>query len=224
MPLSEYPIVCIDTETFGLRRNTQPIWEVAAIWPDGGQNLWQLDWSHRGEEPELLQDILADAHPFALEMNGYLGRFGVDPKLDDVSYRVCTPFEFIIQFSMQLKVVESDFGAKAHLAGAVVSFDEERIRELYDVHTNTPEGEDINYPWHYHLIDVESMLLDRYAMLVSTRQLVDGNEDGPSTLPIPYKAIQLAEAFDIEPTPDEERHTALGDARWVKRVLEALLP
>lgn len=212
MPLSEYPIVCIDTETFGLRRNTQPIWEVAAIWPDGGQNLWQLDWSHRGEEPELLQDILADAHPFALEMNGYLGRFGVDPKLDDVSYRVCTPFEFIIQFSMQLKVVESDFGAKAHLAGAVVSFDEERIRELYDVHTNTPEGEDINYPWHYHLIDVESMLLDRYATL-------EGKV--PS---IPYKAIQLAEAFDIEPTPDEERHTALGDARWVKRVLEALLP
>jgi hypothetical protein len=212
MPLSEYPIVCIDTETFGLRRNTQPIWEVAAVWPDGGQNLWQLDWSHRGEEPELLQDILADAHPFALEMNGYLGRFGVDPKLDDVSYRVCTPFEFIIQFSMQLKVVESDFGAKAHLAGAVVSFDEERIRELYDVHTNTPEGEDINYPWHYHLIDVESMLLDRYATL-------EGKV--PS---IPYKAIQLAEAFDIEPTPDEERHTALGDARWVKRVLETLLP
>ena len=66
MPLSEYPIVCIDTETFGLRRNTQPIWEVAAVWPDGGQNLWQLDWSHRGEQPELLQDILADAHPFAL--------------------------------------------------------------------------------------------------------------------------------------------------------------
>jgi len=212
MPLSEYPIVCIDTETFGLRRNTQPIWEVAAIWPDGGQNLWQLDWSHRGEQPELLQDILADAHPFALEMNGYLGRFGVDPKLDDVSYRVCTPFEFIIQFSTQLKVVESDFGAKAHLAGAVVSFDEERIRELYDAHTNTPEGEDIDYPWHYHLIDVESMLLDRYATL-------EGKV--PS---IPYKAIQLAEAFDIEPTPDEERHTALGDARWVKRVLEALLP
>ena len=51
MPLSEYPIVCIDTETFGLRRNTQPIWEVAAIWPDGGQDLWQLDWSHRGEQP-----------------------------------------------------------------------------------------------------------------------------------------------------------------------------
>ena len=212
MPLSEYPIVCIDTETFGLRRNTQPIWEVAAVWPDGGQNLWQLDWSHRGEEPELLQDILADAHPFALEMNGYLGRFGVDPNLDDVSYRVCTPFEFIVQFSMQLKVVESDFGAKAHLAGAVVSFDEERIRELYDAHTNTPEGEDIDYPWHYHLIDVESMLLDRYATL-------EGKV--PS---IPYKAIQLAEAFDIEPTPDEERHTALGDARWVKRVLEALLP
>ena len=212
MPLSEYPIVCIDTETFGLRRNTQPIWEVAAIWPDGGQNLWQLDWSHRGEQPELLQDILADAHPFALEMNGYLGRFGVDPKLDDVSYRVCTPFEFIIQFSTQLKVVESDFGAKAHLAGAVVSFDEERIRELCDAHTNTPEGEDIDYPWHYHLIDVESMLLDRYATL-------EGKV--PS---IPYKAIQLAEAFDIEPTPDEERHTALEDARWVKRVLEALLP
>ena len=145
-------------------------------------------------------------------MNGYLGRFGVDPKLDDVSYRVCTPFEFIIQFSTQLKVVESDFGAKAHLAGAVVSFDEERIRELYDAHTNTPEGEDIDYPWHYHLIDVESMLLDRYATL-------EGKV--PS---IPYKAIQLAEAFDIEPTPDEERHTALGDARWVKRVLEALLP
>ncbi len=222
MPLSEYPIVCIDTETFGLRRNTQPIWEVAAIWPDGGQNLWQLDWSHRGEQPELLQDILADAHPFALEMNGYLGRFGVDPKLDDVSYRVCTPFEFLAQFSMQLKVVEADMGAKVHLAGAVVSFDEERIRELYDVHTSTPEGEDIDYPWHYHLIDVESMLLDRYAQLSQTLHGDVLTDDMPLTFP--YKAVDLAEKFGIEVTPDEERHTALGDARWVKRVLEALLP
>jgi DNA polymerase III epsilon subunit-like protein len=61
--------------------------------------------------------------------------------------------------------------------------------------------------WDYHLLDVESMAL---GYLAATRP------DKP--IVYPWTSKHLTDALGVEPPSDDERHTALGDALWAKRM------
>lgn len=95
-----------------------------------------------------------------------------------------------------------------HLVGAVPSFDEERLRRLYYRLHGVPE----RYPWHYHLIDVEALAVG----------YLRGTTPGwqPS---LPWKSDDLTARLGLRPVPEDERHTALGDARWAKRIYERIM-
>jgi hypothetical protein len=91
----------------------------------------------------------------------------------------------------------------AHIVGAVPNFDTETLAPLLREHGLTPA-------WHYHLIDIENLAVGYLA--------ARGQRFHP-----PYRSDELTEALGLDPTPPDERHTALGDARWAQRVYDAVM-
>lgn len=100
----------------------------------------------------------------------------------------------------------------AHLVGAVPSFDEERLRKLLRAHGECPT-------WHYHLIDVEAMAV---GYLHGALEESDGDRQFPRPS-LPWRSDDLSRECGVDPPGEDERHTALGDARWAWRWYRALV-
>ncbi|HEV2071061.1 MAG TPA: hypothetical protein VGR26_14825 [Acidimicrobiales bacterium] len=117
----------VDTETTGLDPVRHQVWEVGLIlrWENGDEleRSWQLPVD------------LARADPMGLEV----GRFH-DRRLPAGQWTGLRAFahEFAI------------LTLGARLVGAVISFDEERLRRLLRANGECPM-------WHYHLVDVEAL-------------------------------------------------------------------
>lgn len=175
------PIAFVDTETTGLDPDVHQIWEVGLI-VDGEERAW------------FLPVDLGRADAFALKVGHFHGRY--EPGL------AVRPRLFAEEFAALTR--------GCHLAGAVVSFDEERLRKLLRANGACPE-------WHYHLIDVEALAIG-YLHGIGSRSVDD------PLVALPWKSDELSRACGVEPPDDNERHTALGDARWAKRLYEAIVP
>jgi hypothetical protein len=192
------PIAFLDTETTGLDPDRHQIWEVALITPDGGEHVWQFP----------IDEMEAD--PFALNIGRYWDRRW-PPGIREISlpaaiYSAHTPESRRKNFPGQGRAITPgpewcrhfrDLTAGLHLAGAVVSFDEERLRRL--LHRNG-----VLHRWHYHLCDVEALAA------------------GKLGLEPPWNSDDLSAALGVT-VSDEDRHTALGDARFAKRIYEAVM-
>lgn len=96
-----------------------------------------------------------------------------------------------------------DFTAGAHIVGAVPNFDTERIALLMRRSFTKPA-------WHYHLIDVENLAVGWLA--------AKGIE-----FPLPWRSDDLAALCGVEPIAEADRHTAMGDARWVRAWYDAIM-
>lgn len=167
----------VDTETFGLNPDRHPIWEVAVI-VNGEEHVWQV----RHDDP-----VIANAEPVALDINKFHERYRPDLAV--------SPYESATRFA--------ELTEGTHLCGAVISFDEERLRRMHVTNLGRPE----RYPWHYHLIDVEAMAVGYL------------HANG-FHIPLPWNSNKISSLLDV---PDvEEKHTALGDARWAKTMFEAM--
>ena len=201
--------VCfVDTETSGLHPEHHGIYEVALIAPEGDEHHWWLDIDlARADEIALKIGRYHERHP-----NGY----GVSP-VDGRTSAYTAP-GFVGQFA---RLTHGH-----HLAGAVVSFDADRLARLFYKFGHAPS-------WHYHLIDVEALA----AGWVSA-QCVGKANDGVSrgTVPVwgptglssnidgrpPWNSEYLSRAVGVD--PDQfDRHTALGDARWAKAIYEKVM-
>lgn len=88
--------------------------------------------------------------------------------------------------------------AGKHLVGAVPDFDARFMEKMLRDAGYAPA-------WHYHLVDVESLAA------------------GALRLEPPWKSDDLGRALGVPPSLEEERHTALGDARWAKRLYDAVM-
>lgn len=175
-------VAFVDTETLGLDADAQPIWEVGLILPNGNETSWVI---------ERTQRELNLAHPIALEMMG-------DRYNEAVATGLATEeWKFIREFCALTEGL--------HLAGAVVSFDEERLRRMAWNH-------DATYAWHYHLVDVEALAVGYLA----------GVEFGAKMAP-PWTSNMLSRAVNVNPDDFAPKHSALADARWAKAMYEAVM-
>lgn len=209
------PIVFLDTETDGVHPGRQ-VWEVAMIRRD----------EHGERETQFFVDIdLASADPFGLKIGGFYDRHPLGRQLsaaymndhatsrawDEMDYR--RRGESVTHNIAAMRVARWTHGA--HIVGAVPNFDTEVLGQLLRDQELTPS-------WHYHLIDVESLAVGflhgagRPAKSAMPARVAE-------TLALPWKSDDLSRTCGVEPPTAEERHTALGDARWVSRLYDAIM-
>ncbi|MBW3663537.1 MAG: 3'-5' exoribonuclease [Actinobacteria bacterium] len=139
-------------------------------------------------------EVVAAMHPKAAEVNRYHERIA-DPdwRWDEA------PLTALHELRTWLD--------GAHILGAVPDFDARHLTSLYRRFEQLPPR------WHYHLIDVETLA-------VGWLYGRDAEHGSVQLLPLPWDSEELSRLVGVEPPADEERHTALGDARWVKRLYE----
>ena len=211
-------VVFLDTETTGLDPDRHSIWEVALIIPDPGggtpdEHVWQFP----------VVEIEAD--PFALDIGRWWDRrWPRGREHDEYSQVDAIDALYNAHKPKGRDSADSDRGRAiapnrqwcehfrhlttgAHLVGAVVSFDEERLRRLLRANGVVPR-------WHYHLVDVEALA----AGYLAGSSVIDWSE---ISVP-PWESHELSTAIGVDPDLFD-RHTALGDARWAKAIYEAVI-
>jgi len=93
--------------------------------------------------------------------------------------------------------------AGAHVIGAVPNFDTERLEMLLS-RCGVPAG------WHYHLGDIENIIVGWLAGTAGKRLMP------------PWSSDDLSRAVGVDPERFD-RHTALGDVRWVIAQWDAVM-
>jgi hypothetical protein len=182
------PICFVDVETISLERDHRHVWDVGLIYPENG--VWK-------ERSWLLADVpIGESDPRALEIGQFFNRHG--------GAHTGTPRDrFAHDFS------KLTWGL--HLVGAIPSFDEERLYRLLRANNACPG-------WHYHIIDIEAMLVGYLA----AQARIDARPELLELATPPYRSEDLSRAVGVD--PDQfDRHTGLGDCRWTKAMYEAVL-
>lgn len=198
----------IDTETIGLDMAQHPIWELALI-IEGHPDAWR-----NGEYVWEFPVDLSKADPMALKIGRFYERSQVWARAGDVGTRHVIE-KSAVQYSndpnkRQLHNLSElrhtpdvlhavvDLLNGAHLVGAVPDFDAYRLRLLLKEWGFIPS-------WHYHLVDVEAMMVGYLSRMC---RRVD----------LPWNSKELTADIGVTLPSTEEEHTALGDARWARRV------
>lgn len=192
----------VDTETTGLDPDLHEIWEVGLIVDRGvDNNGWE---EHRW----FLPVDLGRADPVALRIGQFHERY------PDTAV---TGYTGLISFAAEF----AELTRGAHLVGAVVSFDAERLSKLLKANGSCPE-------WHYHLIDVEALAvgyvegLRRWSYSEGMAVPTNFPDSLRHETPLPWKSEDLSRAVGVDPN-EFEKHTALGDARWAKAMYEKVV-
>ncbi|HVX20904.1 MAG TPA: hypothetical protein VHB02_06135 [Acidimicrobiales bacterium] len=194
----------IDTETTGLDPDWHQIWEIGLIVREEGCPDQEFCW-------QLPVDLLM-ADPIALEVGRFHQRHAQGYAWDrDRPEDVPTVYS---RESVAWSIAKLTHGA--HLVGAVVSFDEERVRRLLRENNLIP-------PWHSHLVTVEALAAG-YLAGVGQQAMNDGliQEVDMHRVAPPWNSEELSRAVGVEPEKFD-RHTAMGDARWAMAIYEAVM-
>lgn len=176
----------LDTETTGLDPERHEIWEVAyalATHDEEGGTLAIDEMVHF-----FLPVTLIGADSVALDIGKFWERHPVDLE------RKRRPAGF------WLECLARDCAGRK-IVGAVPNFDTERLERLL-------RRAGLTANWHYHLIDIEALVLGYLVGLNRT----------PSRVPMPdrmlaWKSEELSRRVGVPPE-DYERHTAAGDVTW----------
>lgn len=190
----------MDTETTGLSLDDD-IWEFAAIRrePDGKETTTHLFLQHDIQRCAKLPES------FRVDHRARFPQSDTPEWHSDVRLR-----------SAAAKEIAALFVDRPHVVGAVPNFDTERVALLLRRFGIEPG-------WHYHLIDVENLAVGYLAGRWAQAH-IDGHvaEEGPFRVSPPWDSDELSRACGVEPPPEHERHTALGDARWAMRLYDAI--
>ena len=195
----------IDVETVSVKPGPSTIWELAVITRDpqdtGAGDLEYL-WHIRPD--------LTEADPAALRIGGYYERCqaagwaGADCRMilcptDDFPDEKPAPMA-----SRQAAATIARLLDGAHLIATNPGFDAGHLDAFLRARHECPA-------WDYHLTDIGSMVRGRFA----------ADSAGPVPLPWPLKVSDAAALAGIDPD-SYEAHTALGDARLVRDVFDAV--
>jgi oligoribonuclease (3'-5' exoribonuclease) len=186
-------VVFVDTETTGLDPEHHEVWDIALIEEDGTEHEWHL-------RPHSLHD----ADETALRLTRFYERVeeaGVREETIEEGYpkrarTVQRPRFWTRASAHQIAGEIATLTAGQHIVGAVPSFDARFLAKLL-------RSEGLAPAWHYHLIDVETLIAGRLGLRP------------------PLNSEDLSRAIGVEPQLFD-RHTALGDARWVRAQYEAV--
>ena len=192
------PIVVLDTETCGLDIN-DPIWEVAAIRrdPDGTETEYHAFVRHNVRAAERLPESFRADHD---------ARYRED--------RAVTPFG-MVEGLLTLFGPPEDYRQRAHVVGAVPSFDTERLGRLFRAFASECE-----VPWHHHIQDAETLALG-YVAALAKEYPASRFADYMASVP-PIDSDELSALVDVD--PDQfERHTAMGDVKWALAIYDAVM-
>jgi hypothetical protein len=190
-------VVFLDTETTGLDADRHELWDIAIIEEDGTEHEWHVHPQHlyRADETAIrltryYERVAAAGTREVVRKEGYPER---EVKRQESAFWTPTGRRRIAWEIANLT-------ANKHIVGAVPSFDVPFLRAFM--------GEDgtAGYvpAWHYHLIDVETLIAGRLRLAP------------------PFDSDDLSRAIGVEPE-EFERHTAIGDARWVRAQYRAVL-
>lgn len=180
-------IVFMDTETLGVHIDA-PIWEFAAV----RRNF------HEGTTTE---------HELHIQIHHYAKPWltGDDPLPEQfqADYRARFKAGEAYGKSGAAEVIASFLAGRPHIVGAVPNFDTERISHQLLRPAHIPD------PWHYHLIDVENLVV---GFLAGRSMLMQP----------PWKSDDLSRAVGVDPEKFD-RHTAMGDVRWAMAQYDAVM-
>ena len=192
----------IDTETTSLRPDRRA-WEIAVILRAPGLEQQEFTWLVAVDDLDL-----GNADPTSLKIGRFYQRH----------HQIIDPARQAVPEAQAMREIEQ-ITRGAHLVGAVPSFDAEVLG-------NRMRANGICPSWHYHLIDVEPLAagwLHRHAVVLENRQS-DIDEAGRlrRIASPPWKSDNLTAALGVK-VSDEDRHTAIGDARWAMQVYDAVV-
>ncbi len=182
-----------DTETTGLDPDVHTIWEVGIVLAEHHVS-GVLEITRRFQAfVELPEHALAYASPDALRAIEFYQR------------TTGTGIQWLLRRDVAHAVASLTAGR--YLAGNVIDFDAQRLATML-------RGEDLCHAWHYHLIDVETLAVGRFAGIAHEAEMRGDHDvvDGYrwQALP-PWKSSTLAEALGVDVDSDHV-HEALYDA------------
>jgi hypothetical protein len=185
----------MDTETLGLDIDA-PIWEFAAI-----------RRGPLGPDDDIVERQLH------IQIHHYADPWMVDfPAEFAADYRKRFDAGSAYGQSGAAQVISSFLAGRPHIVGAVPDFDTSKIRHQLLRPARIPD------PWHYHLIDVETLAS---GYLAGCEARYDGGK-GADALALPWKSDDLSRRIGVDPE-QFDRHTAMGDVLWVKAQYDAVM-
>ncbi len=221
------PLCFVDCETDGVHPGRKA-WEIALIRRDYEPSNSPFDLRYRETEVTFFLDIdLATADPFGLQVGRFyerhpLGRWlattpdsaeDIYPPAVDLFYSGdLDDWGPVSEREAAWTVARMTHGA--HLVGVVPNFDAEVFAGLL-------RANGLTLSWHYHLVPVEAMAIG-YLHGRAVEGAILSPRLAPGDLQPPWKSDDLAKLCGVTPPTDDERHTALGDARWARRWYDAL--
>jgi hypothetical protein len=171
-----------------------------------GRKAWEIAMIRRepdGREREASFFVtidLATADPFGLKVGGFYDRHPLGRRLSRGPGAAGSARQKAIKDAAYLV---AEFTHGAHIVGAVPNFDTEVLAELLREVGFTPA-------WHYHLVDVENLAVGYLASTSGAMQP-------------PWSSDEITTRLGLPPVPEEDRHTALGDARWAQSIYDRVM-
>lgn len=198
-------IVFFDTETTGLHPGRR-IWDLGLVIRESGQPDRELSI--------FISPVdLSDADPMGLrighfyERHPFYNRGSVAPI--DKNAMVMTEERAALALEYEVR--------GATIVGMVPDFDTTGGKDMLRRHG-------LLWNAHYHLMDVENMLVGYLAGHVQATVLAGRpDEQTAAIVTPPWNSDALARAVGVEPPSDDERHTALGDARMCVRIWDKVM-
>lgn len=167
--------------------------ETTSVLP--GRRVWEVAMIKRDEQGErethiFVSDVdMASADPHALRLGGFYDRH---PQYSED--RLVAGASLLSRWEAARRVHRWTLGAT--IVGAVPNFDTETLDPMV-------RGARLSPAWDYHLVDIRTLAL---GWLLGCGWQVD----------LDVSTDRLAELCGMTPAKPEDRHTALGDARWVR--------
>jgi hypothetical protein len=225
------PIVFADSETDSLDPRTRQPWDIALIRrePDGTETEHQF----------FVELDLSKSDPFALKVGKFwqrhpLGRHysgeaahldlaldngaGTVPKRGIEWSKACgfahPRGQYLTRRAAAQRIALVTHGA--HIVGAIPSFDTITMEPLL-----WEAG--LMGTWHHHIIDVEALAVGYLRGRASLDQNGGSTDPRVRTLAPPWKSDDLHYLLGLAPLAEEDRHTALGDARWARSFYDKIM-
>lgn len=147
----------------------------------------------------VISDIdLSDADPKSLEIGGFFQRH---PSFNGGGSGA-PPTSVLTEAEASIAVETMTRGC--HIVGAVPDADASILRDML-------RRNQLRWTGHYHLMDIESIAIGYLKALDPSFPMV-----------LPLKSDELSELCGVPAPKGEDRHTALGDARWVRDWWDAI--